>query len=423
MESFVLKGDICYSGVKDRIHTSENSYLVCENGLCSGVFEALPETYSHLPLHDFSGKVIIPGLCDMHLHAPQYTFRGLGMDMGLLEWLKSNAFPEEARYESLEYAKAAYSIFVNDLKHGATTRAAIFATIHGDASELLMDITEESGIIAYIGKVNMDRNAPSYLCESSAESSARATVKWVRNTLSKYKNVKPILTPRFIPSCSDELMEMLMDIQREYSLPVQSHISENEGEVAWVSELCPSCDFYAEAYDRFGLFGGDVPTIMAHCVLSQDAEIALMKERGVYAAHCPQSNTNLASGIAPVRRYIDEGLNVCLGSDIAGGSSMSIFRAMVDAVQASKLRFSMFDNTLKPLTMPEAFYLATVGGGSFFGKVGKFEKGFEFDAVVIDEKRIPSPRRFTLHERLERIIYLSCESDIISKYVKGKKLF
>lgn len=102
---------------------------------------------------------------------------------------------------------------------------------------------------------------------------------------------------------------------------------------------------------------------------------------------------------------------------------MSIFRAMVDAVQASKLRFRMFDNTLKPITMPEAFYLATAGGGSFFGKVGKFEKGFEFDAVIIDEKRIPSPRRFTLHERLERIIYLSYESDIISKYVKGKKLF
>ncbi|MFR9190595.1 MAG: amidohydrolase family protein, partial [Anaerotruncus massiliensis (ex Togo et al. 2019)] len=142
---------------------------------------------------------------------------------------------------------------------------------------------------------------------------------------------------------------------------------------------------YGGAYDRFGLFGGDAPTIMAHCVHSTGEEIDLMQARGVFIAHCAQSNTNLASGVAPVRAYLDRGMKVGLGTDIAGGFSLSVFRAMADAVQASKLRWRLLDDSLRPLTVPEAFYLGTKGGGEFFGKVGSFEEGYEFDAVVLDD--------------------------------------
>ena len=162
---------------------------------------------------------------------------------------------------------------------------------------------------------------------------------------------------------------------------------------------------------------------MAHCVYSTEEEIALMKKQGVYIAHCPQSNTNLSSGIAPAARYLREGLHVGLGTDIAGGFSLSMLRAIADAIQVSKLRWRLVDPSLKALTLPEAFYMATIGGGSFFGKTGSFEKGYELDAVVLDDSSLPSPRSLPPLPRLERLISLSDSSNIIQKFVCGNSIF
>lgn len=171
------------------------------------------------------------------------------------------------------------------------------------------------------------------------------------------------------------------------------------------------------------MFGGDCKTIMAHCVHSSDDEIELMKKQQVFVAHCPESNTNLSSGIAPIRTYIDNGLKVGLGSDIAGGSKLSIFSAMAMAIQCSKLRWRLVDQSLKPLNVDEAFFLGTKGGGEFFGKVGSFQEGYEFDAVVIDDSSIKSPRKLELKERLERYIYLGQDNHIVAKFVAGNKVF
>lgn len=421
-KKMVLKGHICYSTDKDTLHIIENGWLVCEAGKVKGVYESLPEELKELPLKDYGDRLIIPGLTDLHVHAPQYSFRGLGMDMELLEWLESNTFPEEAKYQDMAYAKESYGYFVEDLKRGATTRACIFATIHTEAAILLMEMLEKAGIGAMVGKVNMDRNSPEYLCEESAEASALETIQWLEAVKGRFTRVKPILTPRFIPTCSDELMKRLGEIQRQYQLPVQSHLSENQGEIAWVQELCPDTRFYGEAYERFGLFGGDCPTVMAHCVSSSEEEMLLMKKNGVFIAHCPQSNTNLSSGIAPVRRFLDLGIPVGLGSDVAGGHVTSIFRAMADAIQVSKLRWRLVDTALKPLTVNEVFYLATMGGGAFFGKVGTFKEGYEFDAVVLDDSSLPHPQQLTVKERLERMIYFSDDRNIYDKYVSGMRI-
>lgn len=418
--SFVLKGVICHSPDPNTLSIMENAYVVCENGISAGIFPVLPECFRNLPLRDMGEKLIIPGLVDLHLHAPQYSYRGTGMDLELLEWLNTITFPQEAKYADLDYARKAYSIFARDLKMSATTRACIFGTLHVDATVLLMDLLEETGLKTMVGKVNMDRNGSPELQEKSARESAAATREWLSRVSGRYQNTQPILTPRFIPSCSDDLMQQLSEIQKEYQLPIQSHLSENSGEIAWVQELCPSSRFYGDAYSQFGLFGGEgCPTVMAHCVHSTDEEVALMKERGVFIAHCPQSNTDLASGIAPVRRYLDEGLHVGLGSDMAGGFSLSIFRAMADAIQVSKLRWRLLDDFLKPVTLEEAFYMATLGGGSFFGKVGCFEKGYEFDALVLDDSNLRHPQKLTARERLERLVYLSDDRNITEKYVSG----
>ena len=422
--TFALKGTICFSTDQNHLSLYENSYIICERGRCAGVFPKIPGRFSGIPVRDTGNSLIIPGLVDLHLHAPQYAFRGMHMDLELLDWLNTVTFPEEARYQDPSYAKKAYSIFAEDMRKSATTRASVFGTLHRESTELLMDLMEQTGLITYIGKVNMDRNSPDELREKDAGTSSEDTVQWLRDIAGKYKNTKPILTPRFIPSCTDELMKLLADIQRTYCLPVQSHLSENQGEIAWVKELCPDSAFYGDAYDHFGLFGGETcPTIMAHCVYSSNEEIALLHKRGVFVAHCPQSNTNLSSGIAPVRKYLDKGLHMGLGTDIAGGHSLSMLRAVADAIQVSKLRWRLVDESLKPLSLEEAFYLATMGGGAFWGKTGSFLEDYEFDAVILSDEQIPCPHSLTPLERLERLIYLGDDRCVTGKYVSGNKIF
>ena len=192
------------------------------------------------------------------------------------------------------------------------------------------------------------------------------------------------------------MLEQLREIQNAYDLPVQSHLSENPGEIEWVRQHCPDALFYGDAYDGYGVF----------------------------VAHCPASNVNLSSGIAPVRKYIDEGLKIGIGSDVAGGHTESMLQAVCHAVQASKMYWRLEDRNMKPLSFDEAFYLGTKGGGEFFGKVGSFEEGYDFSAVILDDSYIPYPGELTLHDRLERAAYLSLDMvGLCAKYVAGRKLF
>jgi guanine deaminase len=205
----------------------------------------------------------------------------------------------------------------------------------------------------------------------------------------------------------------------KYQLPVQSHLSENKDEIAWVKTLEPDSTCYGDAYDRYGLFG-QTPTVMAHCVWTDGEELELMKRRGVMVAHCPTSNFNVASGMAPVRRFLDEGLSVGLGSDISGGHDLNIFRMMVYAIQVSKMHYQQ--NHERPfLTLSEAFWIATKSGGSFFGQVGSFEPGYEFDALVIDDRDL-NHDNYTLLERLERYIYLGDDRQIMHRFCRGKEI-
>lgn len=410
----------------DKLDLHENAYLVCSDGVSMGIFETIPEEYQNFEVVDYEDCLIIPGMVDLHIHAPQYAFRGMNMDLFLMDWLDTYTFPEEEKYEDIEYAKKAYTLFADALKKGATTRSCIFATRHIEATQLLMEIMEQTGIVSFVGKVNMDREASPGLVEESAMASAYNTFGWINAVSGKYTRTKPILTPRFIPCCTDELMQELREIQMAYGIPVQSHLSESKGEVEFVKTLRPENVFYGEAYNDYDLFGKNkdadrpVRTIMAHCVWSTEEEIKLMKENGIFIAHCPASNMNLTSGIAPARRYFDEGIDIGLGSDVAGGHSDSMFRAVTDAVQVSKLYYRMVDESYAPLLFSEAFYMATKGGGKFFGKVGSFEAGYEFDAIVLDDSILAHPQEINLAERVQRAFYLGLdEKKITAKYVAG----
>ena len=424
MNSFIVKGNVVWSESNKELKSVENGYLVIKEGIVEGVFSSIPDEYKSFELIDAGNNLVVPGLVDLHVHAPQFAFRGTNMDLELMDWLNTYTFPEESKFSDLSYADKVYSYFTNAIKKSATTRLVAFSSLHVEGTLLLMDKLERIGIRGYVGKVNMDRNSPDTLREESAEKAAENTEKWLEECEKRnYKYIKPILTPRFVPSCTDELMEKLSLIRKKWRLPVQSHLSENMGEVEFVKELAPWSKFYGDAYDRFGLFGGEDGCIMAHCVLSSEEEIELMKKNGVFVAHCPESNENLKSGIAPIKKYMEKGINVGLGSDIAGGTTESIFDALVDAVKVSKLYWRLVDNSTEPLSFSDAFYLATKGGGAFFGKVGSFEKGYDGDLLILSDDEIPCPRYLKPTERLERFAYLHGDKlGIREKWVKGEKI-
>lgn len=417
--NFILKGTFCDCGA-DRALRIREGYGVCEGGVCRGIYADIPEKYAGLPVRDCTGMLILPGLVDLHVHAPQYGFRGVGLDRELLDWLNNYTFPEESRYADAGYAREAYAIFVDDLRRSATTRAAIFATIHTDATLELMAQMEVTGLITRVGKLNMDRNAPDYYIEESAEASLAETVRFIEESRSRFTRTQPIITPRFIPTASDELMRSLGELKRRYGLGAQSHLSENGGEIRWVAELCPWAKNYGDAYDQPGLLGPDV--IMAHCIHGDADETALLKDRGVFVAHCPRSNMNVISGLAPIRMYLERGMNVGIGSDVAGGDSLSLFEEMAEAVRASKMRWQYVDREYGPLTVADALYMATRGGGAYFGKTGCFDEGYEFDAVVMDDSGIKSGMTLTDEARIERLIYLSGRCALRAKFCAGREI-
>ena len=416
---YLLHGDLCFSKDRMRIETMENGYMHIRDGKIVALYETVPTNLSSLELKDYHGKIVLPGMVDLHLHAPQYAYRGTKMDLPLLDWLNINTFPEEAKYENVSYAKAAYTNFVEDLKESPTTRAVIFATLHKEATLELMALLEESGLSTMVGKVNMDRNSPDYLTEHSAEESLENTMEWLREVPKDYRNCRPILTPRFTPTCSDSLLEGLGRLMAEEGLPLQSHLSENKAEIAWVKELCPDTKNYGESYDRYGLLGN---TVMAHCVHTKEDELRLLMERGTTIVHCPQSNTNLQSGVAPVKHFLNKGAKVGLGTDVAGGANLSMFRAITDAIHASKLRNCLLEEEDSALTLSEAFYMATLSGGQFFGKVGSFLSGYEADFLVFSRKR-KSVREESLLERLEMLLYTEKELfRMDAKFVQGRQI-
>ena len=413
---FVVKGDFISAVTKDLLVTHPNMYALCKSGRIIDFVSTLPEgEWECVPCFDFSGMLIVPACVDLHVHAPQYAFRGMGMELELIDWLNTYTFPEEAKYADADYALQSYRLFTDDLEASPSCRAVIFGTIHNSGNRVLADLLKAKKMPCLVGKVNMDRNAPDYLCET-AESSFATTQAFV-DSFKNDDTVAPIITPRFVPSCTPALMDNLGKLAASRQLPIQSHLSENKKEIAWVKELHPECKNYAEVYDRYGLLTDK--TILAHCVHPTDEEIELLIRRGTYIAHCPESNINLTSGIAPIARLLDAGVHIGLGSDVAAGSQLSLFKAMMSALQVSKMRRYFYEGE-RALSVSEALYLGTKGGGSFFGDTGSFEKNFWFDAVVIDDTQLSARTDFSVEQRLERALYLTERHNMVAKFVQGR---
>lgn len=414
----IYKAHILFTKERTQFEVIQNGYIAVSDGKVVDVYEQLPASLAGLPVTDFGDKLLIPAMNDVHVHAPQYRNLGIAMDLELLPWLDNYTFPEESKYSDTRYSERMYRRFVRDLWRVGTMRTVAFATVHRDSTRLLMNLFREAGMGARVGKVDMNRNCPDALCET-VEDAIRDNEALIAEYAQPDALVSPIITPRFIPSCTPELLQACGDLARKYRLPVQSHLSENRNEIAWVQELEPESRHYGDAYRRYGLFG-DTPTIMAHCVWTDGDELQLMHDKQVMAAHCPTSNLNLSSGMAPVRVFLNRDVPVGLGSDISGGHDLSIFRMMVYAVQVSKMRYCQ-DKSLPFLTLPEVFWIATKSAGRIFGKVGSFEPGYEFDALVIDDHELNHDNYSLLH-RIERFIYLGDDRHITHRFCRGQEL-
>ncbi len=424
----VYRAHILFTKEKSRFEVLENGYVaVGADGRVLSVSTEQPSDDAEVI--DFGDRLLIPAMNDAHVHAPQYRNQGIAMDLELLPWLQNYTFPEEMKYADLAYAERMYRRFIRDLWRFGTMRACVFATIHTESTRLLMRLFQEAGMGALVGKVAMNRNCPEGLTESvenmvqGYESLLTATSSCVPSVASDQRSsaslVRPIVTPRFIPSCTPDMLRACGELAAKYQLPVQSHLSENKDEIAMVAELEPESTCYGDAYNRYGLFG-QTPTVMAHCVWTEGEELELMKRQGVMVAHCPTSNLNIASGLAPVRTFLDAGIPVGLGSDISGGHDLSIFRMMVYAIQVSKMCYQQ-NHDRKFLSLSEAFWIATKSAGRFFGRVGSFEPGYEFDALVINDADLNHDHYSLLH-RLERYIYLGDDRQIEHRFCCGKEI-
>ena len=414
----ILKGNIISSTSFGKLDITEHGYLVSnDDGKIVGVFSKLPKEYEKEAITDYKDALIMQSFSDMHLHAPQYPMLGMGMDLPLLDWLNTYTFPTEAHFKDKEVARKIYSRLAKELVKNGTTRIAMFSSLHKEATLILMEELEKAGIEGYVGKVNMDRNGGVNLQETTEES-IKSTLEWLDEC--KFKNIKPIITPRFTPSCTNELMEALGKIAKERNLPIQSHLSENTGEIAWVKELHPDCKEYWETYKKYNMWNNN--TLMAHCVHSSQREQDAIKEAGVYVVHCAASNNNLISGYAPIKKMVEQGIRVVLGSDIAGGDHLSMFENVVETIKASKARDIMDDWKTGFLSVEEAYYLATSGANSFFDEKEGFAKGNKLHCLIIDDSNLVSVKPLSIKERFERCIYLRQKDAIKAVYSCGKKV-
>lgn len=417
-----------------------------------GAFDAIAPRRAQEPIQDLRPCWILPGMVDLHVHLPQHE--AVAMDgLELLPWLETFIFPAEARFADAEIARHSAARFFQGLLYRGTTTASIYTTVHAAATDAAFHEAERCGIRAVIGKVMMDRHAPEALKESTEESLAQSEALCQTWHGRDRGRLHYAFTPRFAPTCSAELMRGVGALGQKYGAFIQTHLSENLAELAWVKELFPDAASYTDVYRRMGMLGPR--TLLAHGIHLDREERRAIRESGATIVHCPRSNAFLQSGIMPLRRYLDEGLSVGLGTDVGAGPSLSMWAEAASACTTSKLRWAERQNLahhlgsvdgvaaahraeiaekldlapLAPVDPVQAFHLATMGGAialGLEGHIGSLEAGKDADFVVVDP-RVADPALDRLPEPPERVLsrmlYREHPGMVRATYVRGIRCF
>jgi guanine deaminase len=438
------------------LHTPERGRIEFLPGVlievdAAGVIEAIhgkdsPQTAAVAARHRAAGTLVtlgkseylLPGLVDLHIHAPQWPQIGLALDLPLEEWLQACTFPLEARYGDTAYARLVYESLVDALLANGTTTAVYFGTIHLAATQTLADICLKRSQRALIGRVAMDDpdQCPTYYRDpdaATAEAETRAFIGYVQSMPGNDSGlVLPVITPRFIPSCTDALLRGLGRLARDTGCHVQTHCSESDWAHEFVLARYGVTD--TTALERFGLLSRR--TILAHGNFIDGPDVATILQAGAGIAHCPLSNVYFSDAVFPLRRMLDQGVHVGLGTDISGGASPSILENARHAVIASRSLESGVDPKLSRklrrspesrIDAPTAFWLATAGGGIALDlPVGVFREGYQFDAVVLDARTPDSNLHLEENadpeEILQKIVYHATRADIKEVWVANRRV-
>ncbi|MBQ6559283.1 MAG: amidohydrolase family protein [Erysipelotrichaceae bacterium] len=416
MAETIYQGNILYSTSYDELKVIPNGYILVKDGFIEDVCETLDEKHKRIEVVDYKDKLIIPAFSDLHIHAPQYPQRGIGMDCLLFDWLNNYTFPQESNFQNSDYARSIYAKLIRDLIANGTFQLSLFTTIHYGACDTLFRMLHEAGLYAYTGITNMDRNSTDYYVDTTKDSLEK-TERFIQEHQYS-KTVKPILTPRFAPTCTKELMLGLGELARKYDLGLQTHLVESRAEAAWAKELFPEYASDGEIYEKCGLLQGSGPKIFAHVIFPTDTEERILKEYSGIAVHCPDATSSITAGIMPLNEMHKKGVTIALGTDVGACHFMGVYHQVARAVQISKMK-EFYEEGQKRIMLANAFYLATVNGASIFNRIGKLEKGYRFNALVIDNM-LDEEYNTSLSDALERFCYSGDDRNIVARYLDGK---
>jgi guanine deaminase len=257
-------------------------------------------------------------------------------------------------------------------------------------------------------------NAPDYLIET-AEESVRETERFAVEHQGD-SHVKAILTPRFAPTCSEQLLKGLADIGKRYHLGLQTPLVESRAEASWTKELLPADQTDGDLYEKLGLLDNG-PVIFAHVIFPEERDLEVLKKHSCMTVHCPDATCNITAGIMPVKSLAEDSINICLGSDIGGGHGAGIYRQAARAVQLSKMK-EFYEEGHRRVPFAQAFYMATASGGSVFGNVGQLKAGYQFNALVIDGLEDEGAHH-SIPELVERFFYFGDDRNIKARYLDG----
>ena len=401
----------------------EDGLLLVQDGKIQalGDYASLKTTLpSSATVHDHSGKIIMPGFIDTHIHYPQ-TDMIASPAPGLLPWLETYTFPTERKFSEIDHAREVAGFFIDQLLRCGTTTAMVYCTVHAASVEAFFAESEARNLRMVAGKILMDRNCPDFLADT-AESGARDTETLIRKWHKRGRQLYAI-TPRFAPTSSEAQLQLAGELATQYpDTYLQTHVAENTDEVAWVKSLFPKARSYLDVYDSYGMLR---PRAMyGHCIWLDDIDRRRMAETQAAAAVCPTSNFFLGSGLFDFKRADEQHLPISLATDVGGGTSFSMLQTMNGAYKMA----SMGGYYLPATRM---FYLATLGGARSMqleGTIGNFQAGAEADFIVLDPQATPllarrASRTASLEELLFVLALLGDDRSIAATYSAGAEVY
>jgi guanine deaminase len=431
---FGLRGFLIDAPEFGALRGRANGAVLVENGRIANVgdYDDLRRLHQPNPVHwvDRGPVAIFPGLIDCHTHLPQYSVVARG-ESELLPWLRQHIFPVEREFTGPK-ARAEAPQFFHELARNGTTTVMAYAAIYEDSCEIGFDAARQVGVRTILGKMMMDLGSygqiqPKKVLSISLLESERLCRKWHRaaNGLLEYA-----FSPRFAVTCSEKLMRGAAELAARFEAYLQTHLAENREELEKVHHLHMTARDYTHVYEKCGLLTPH--TVLGHCIHLNSREIAAIAAAQSSVAHCPSSNLFLGSGLMKLDQLLKAGINVGLGSDVAGGPELNMWQVMRAAIEVQKAR-TAYEPNLRPLRPSEAFFLATHGGARALGKaktIGTLEPGKEADLIVVDLAALrpypPTQNPFNglaAEDIVALCIYRGGPQANLETYVRGRRVY